>query len=55
MLGRLLKSWRVFQIGGKYGFINTKENFVVNPQFDYVGSFSEGLADVKSRRQVGIH
>ena len=32
--------------GGKWGFINEVGNYVVNPQFDDVQSFSEGLATV---------
>ena len=34
------------KIGDKWGYINPKGEFVINPQFDLVGSFSEGLADV---------
>ena len=34
------------KVEGKYGFIDTKGNFAINPQFGSVGSFSEGLAVV---------
>ncbi len=30
--------------GGKYGFVDRKGNWVIAPQFEAVGSFSEGLA-----------
>ena len=31
---------------GKYGFIDQTGSFVINSQFDYAESFSEGLAKV---------
>jgi hypothetical protein len=34
------------QVGGKIGFINKEGKLIVNPQFDDVGNFSEGLARV---------
>ena len=44
------------KIGGKYGFINQAGEFVINPQFDRAGlAFSEGLAPVKNRWQVGVY
>src|SRR3990170_1437960 len=32
---------------GKWGFIDKTGKYVINPQFDYVFSFSEGLARVR--------
>jgi hypothetical protein len=37
----------VVQIGEKYGYINTSGNILINPLFDYVGSFHNGLAQVR--------
>ena len=34
-------------IGGKWGFIDAKGQYVINPQFDNAGDFSEGLAAVE--------
>ncbi|MGZ0217241.1 MAG: WG repeat-containing protein [Acidimicrobiales bacterium] len=34
-------------MGNKYGFIDRSGKMVINPQFDYADSFSEGLARVK--------
>ena len=34
------------KIGGKWGYIDKTGKYVVNPQFDEVWSFSEGLAGV---------
>ena len=31
----------------KYGFIDKSGKVVIEPQFDYVGDFSEGLAKVQ--------
>ena len=31
---------------GKWGFIDKQGKMVINPQFDYAGDFSEGLAKV---------
>jgi hypothetical protein len=35
------------ELGNKYGFIDRSGKMVINPQFDYADSFSEGLARVK--------
>ena len=32
---------------GKHGFIDKKGNYVINPRFDDVGFFSDGLCGVK--------
>ena len=34
------------EIARKWGFINEKGQIVIQPQFDAVGTFSEGLAAV---------
>ncbi len=34
-------------VNGKYGYIDKTGKYVINPQFDYAGSFSEGLAVVE--------
>ena len=34
------------QINGKWGFINTDGEYVINPQFDHARNFHEGLAKV---------
>ena len=39
--------------GGRYGFVDKKGRFVVNPQFDGASRFSQGLAAVVSGRRVG--
>ena len=31
---------------GKWGFINTEGKYIIDPQFDYAGDFSEGLAPI---------
>ena len=36
------------QPGQSYGFINTSGEFVIAPDFDFAGAFSEGLAAVRS-------
>lgn len=33
--------------GGRYGFINSEGKYIINPQFDDAGNFSDGLAAVK--------
>ena len=42
------------KIGGKYGFINTAGEFVINPQFDGARDFSEGLARVNIGGKYGF-
>ena len=34
------------QDGGKLGYIDRNGKVVINPQFDWAGEFSEGLANV---------
>ena len=41
------------KIGDKYGFINRAGEIVINPQFDYAGSFSEGVASVEIGGKYG--
>ncbi|MBQ0084060.1 MAG: WG repeat-containing protein [Clostridiales bacterium] len=44
----------VFEQNGKYGYINKKGQFVINPQFDYAVNFDKnGLALVKSGDKCG--
>jgi hypothetical protein len=45
----------LFQIqqGGKHGYIDQMGNVVIEPQFDYAGQFSEGLAYVIEDDKVG--
>jgi hypothetical protein len=38
----------------KYGFIDKKQKWVINPTFDNAGSFSEGLARVKIKSNWGF-
>lgn len=40
-------------IDGKYGFINTSGQVVVNPKFDWADTLSEGLAAVKMGEKWG--
>ena len=35
------------KINGKWGYINFKGEYVINPQFDYADPFSEGLAKIQ--------
>lgn len=42
------------QLDGKFGFINTRGNFVIKPQFDYVQPFYNGLAEVKIKKDGWI-
>lgn len=42
------------KIDGKFGFIDTKSNFAINPQFDYAESFAEGLAFVEINGKWGV-
>ncbi len=39
--------------GGKWGFIDAKEKFIMEPQFEAAQSFSEGLAAVRSNNKWG--
>jgi len=39
--------------GEKWGYINAKGNYVINPQFDDAGFFNDGLAKVKSGGKTG--
>ena len=41
-------------IGGKWGFVNRNGKIVVNPEFDYVFNFSEGIAAVKVGDKYGF-
>lgn len=36
----------IIEVNGKYGFMNTKGEEVIKPQYDYAEDFSEGLANV---------
>ena len=38
---------------GKYGYINTDGDFVIEPQFEAAGSFAEGVACVKTNGKYG--
>ena len=40
-------------MGGKWGFIDTKGEMVISPQFDEAGKFSEGLAAVFNQCRWG--
>ena len=42
------------KIDGKFGFIDTKRNFAINPQFHYAESFAEGLVFVEVNGKWGI-
>ena len=42
------------RIGDKWGFIDTKGQYVINPQFDNAGEFSEGLAPVEIGGKYGF-
>lgn len=39
---------------GKYGFINTKGNWIIEPRFDSVGIFYNGYADYYSQGKSGL-
>lgn len=41
-------------IGGKWGFVNKKGEIVINPEFDYVFNFSEGIAAVRLGDKYGF-
>jgi hypothetical protein len=38
---------RAVEIGRKWGFLNEEGQIVIQPRFDALGAFSEGLAEVK--------
>src|SRR5438105_2982043 len=42
------------QVDGKYGFINSAGQIVINPQYDEATWFSEGLAGVKINGKWGF-
>ena len=39
------------EVNGKYGFVNNKGKFIVQPQYDVVGNFNEGRAYVIHRTE----
>ena len=41
-------------IGGKWGFVNRNGEIVINPEYDYVFNFSEGIAAVSLRGKLGF-
>ena len=41
-------------IGGKWGFVNSNGEIVINPEYDYVFNFSEGIAAVSLRGKLGF-
>src|SRR5215211_5279968 len=41
-------------VEGKYGFVDNKGNFIIQPQFDYTNGFYEGLARVMIRPNEGF-
>ena len=41
-------------MASKYGFIDKSGKVVIEPQFDWVGAFSEGLARVKKDGKYGF-
>lgn len=41
-------------IGGKWGFVNRNGEIVINPEYDYVFNFSEGIAAVKVGDKYGF-
>ena len=45
--GRTLAAWRPYKSAIKWGFIDTKGNVVVEPQFVGVRGFSEGFVAVR--------
>lgn len=42
------------QQGDKWGFVNTKGEYVINPQFEYAEAFFDGLAKVKVSDKYGF-
>ncbi|EIA4394558.1 WG repeat-containing protein, partial [Campylobacter coli] len=42
------------KLNGKYGFIDKNGEFAIEPKFDYVWSFWEGLAGVKLNGKWGF-
>lgn len=47
-------SWFPVQVDGKYGFIDRTGKIVIEPTFESVGIFAEGLADAKSGGKWGL-
>jgi hypothetical protein len=45
---------REYKGNDKYGYINKKGQFAINPQFDYVFNFSEGVAKVRNGKNFGF-
>lgn len=43
-----------FSLGDKWGYKNAKEKIVINPQFDQVELFSEGLACIRQDDKIGF-
>ncbi|HEF3474383.1 TPA: WG repeat-containing protein, partial [Campylobacter coli] len=42
------------ELNGKWGFIDKNGEFVIEPKFDGVGNFSEGLARVELNGKYGF-
>ena len=55
MLSHFRKDWLCVRIGDKYGFIDKKGSYTINPQFGGALWFSEGLARVEIDDKKGIH
>ena len=39
--------------GDKWGYINVKGTFVINPQFEYAGFFRDGIAKIMVKNKTG--